>query len=169
MRVLHQPQGLVPFFTAAAQTQLPCEAAKRPVQEAYVQVQTPSPSQTRTECHLNAPLTFYHGCKFTTIVVNLQPYGQMPESPTVATELPVQRALDPGGPGGAASGVRTRRGGRRRLPEVTEIDCGPEGRFSGRRVGTSAHQARPRRPPCGCGVGWACRRAAHISGAPYRR
>ena len=25
----------------------------------------------------------------------------MPESPTVATELPVQRALDPGGPGGA--------------------------------------------------------------------
>ena len=55
----------------------------------------------------------------------------MPESPTVATKLPVQRALDPGGPGGAASGVRTRRGGRRRLPEVTEIDCGPEGRFSG--------------------------------------
>ncbi len=114
-------------------------------------------------------ISFYQGCKFTTIVVNLQPYGQMPESPTVATELPVQRALDPGGPGGAASGVRTRRGGRRRLPEVTEIDCGPEGRFSGRRVGTSAHQARPRRPPCGCGVGWACRRAAHISGAPYRR
>ena len=76
-------------------------------------------------------LTFYHGCKFTTIVVNLQPYGQMPESPTVATELPVQRALDRGGAGGAASGVRTRRGGRRRLPEVTEVDCGPEGRFSG--------------------------------------
>jgi hypothetical protein len=22
-----------------------------------------------------SPLTFYHGCKFTTIVVNLQPYG----------------------------------------------------------------------------------------------
>ena len=55
----------------------------------------------------------------------------MPESPTVATELPVQRALGPGGPGGATSGVRTRRGGRRRLPEVTEIDCGPEGHFSG--------------------------------------
>jgi hypothetical protein len=48
--------GTSAFFTAAAQTQLPCEAAKRPVQEAYVQVQTPSPSQTRTECHLNAPL-----------------------------------------------------------------------------------------------------------------
>ncbi len=74
---------------------------------------TSTPGTRRTQSQrlllqIGTFLTFYHGCKFTTIVVNLQPYGQMPESPTVATELPVQRALDPGGPGG----------GRQRRPDT---------------------------------------------------